>query len=456
MKRQFSISSIVVYLSILLLTACESAVTPTSVAVLPTASPQANISAAPTLTPTPMPTSTPTPTLIVTLVPTATPTPFPTATARPTSTPTPSPTATATPYPVPEIQPISTNVDIVAAYYLTGWGQTNRGRSEDWRLPAPFTSLLGPYKSGDPVVADWHIKMALENGINTFIIPTSRPAAHYTWEKNFEDGLLQAHFSDQIQFAMMFNNSPWWDQPLDGIDRKKLTQETINYIALNYFSHPNYLHVEGKPVLVLFQAFIFRDRFGIEELTGLVADIRSTAKKAGYEVYLIGDLMTDDYRDQFNIEAMEFFDATTSYVHVQAGAGWQHPNGIPTVISPYSEMVSGYINDNQYFTQLASRIGVDFIPAATTGFDNSLLREAGVDNWISQRTEPSPELYAKLLEGVATNISYPSMIIVGAWNEFQEGWVLEPSQEARYAYLEQVRQAFGIEPPTGWPKNVEP
>ena len=87
MKHLLSSSSIMVYLSILLLVACGPAPIATPVAGLPTATLTATASVTPTLTPTSTPTLTPTIT--------------PTATATSTRTPTPTATPIPTPTPVP-------------------------------------------------------------------------------------------------------------------------------------------------------------------------------------------------------------------------------------------------------------------------------------------------------------------------------------------------------------------
>ena len=356
---------------------------------------------------------------------------------------------------VPIPKPVRTTVDYVAAYYLTGWGAARGQRSADWALGTDYHSLLGEYNSADPHLADWHIKMAVENGVNVFMVPSSRPAAHWRWETNFENGLLKAKYLEYVNFAMMFNNEPWWDQSLGGITKEELTVETMNYFAQKYFTHPRYLFIEYKPVVVLYHAFIYHDRFGLEALKRLVSDLRETARSNGYKVYLIGDVMNTWHSERLG-PMIELFDAISSYNILNAGSKWTHPGGKPTVVAPYSEMVSGYIQESTYFAGLAKQYGKAFIPPAIPGFDNSRMQKAGIDNWLVVRTEPTPAKFREMLEGVRGFALVPSMIILEAWNEFQEGTVLEPTKENSYLYLEQVRDVFGVRPPEGWPPHAYP
>ncbi|MCX6092697.1 MAG: glycoside hydrolase family 99-like domain-containing protein [Candidatus Bipolaricaulota bacterium] len=354
------------------------------------------------------------------------------------------------PEPVPaKLQPGLT----VAAYYITMWGRENYwagfadanigDRSIDLTLGSPLShSLAGNYDCADPEVADWHIKMALENGINCFIIPNSWPSSENGPEKNFEEGLLRSRYIDRIGFFMMFNSEPWWNNPgLNAmISLNDLVTETVAYYCDHFFGHPSYTRIDGKPALMIYHAFIYREVAGMSALEKLVADVRNTAREHGFELYLIGDMMTTGGAD----EGVKLFDAITAYCILDAGPGWSHPGGIPTVLSPYSAMVSGLCARYEYYKTLCSRLGVDLIPPALNGFDNSLAFGIGYDSWQCVRSSPSSTLYRNLLQCASRYISTPSrMVVAGAWNEFHEGWILEPTVESGNEYLRQVVDVFG-------------
>ena len=356
---------------------------------------------------------------------------------------------------VPTPIKIETNIDITAAYYITSWGLENGERSVDWSLGTISHSLLGGYDSSSPEIADWHIKMAVENGVNTFIIPSCRPAAHFLCEQNFEDGLLRSQYLNYIKFCMMFNNEPYWYKDIEGVTKENLTSETIDYFTNNYFSNQQYLYINDKPVVFLYHAFLYYDEFGLAALTTLVNDIRETALNAGYEIYLVGDVMSTVH-SEIDEQMIQLFDAASSYNIPESGSSWQFLNGEPTVISPYADMVNGYLMEIIYFSELCESHNKDFIPPAITGLDNSIPHNLSMDNWLVQRTDSTPELFKQMLENAQKYATFPQMVIIEAWNEFHEGTILEPTQEKGFLYLEQVRNTFGIEPSEGWPINGYP
>lgn len=49
-----------------------------------------------------------------------------------------------------------------------------------------------------------------------------------------------------------------------------------------------------------------------------------------------------------------------------------------------------------------------------------------------------------------------NMVIVEAFNEFQEGTVIEPTRESGFTYLDIIRDVFVKEPPEGWTPDYAP
>jgi len=102
---------------------------------------------------------------------------------------------------VPEPKPVRGKYE-VGVYYFPGWKTWSQ-----WLPILPFPErkpVLGWYREGDPEVADWHIKWAVEHGITFF-------AYDWYWERGarrlehaLHDGYMKARYRSpaQILFAL--------------------------------------------------------------------------------------------------------------------------------------------------------------------------------------------------------------------------------------------------------------
>ena len=408
--------------------------------------------------------------------PIVTPTPTVYVSPTPTRTPTATPTSTSTPTPLPKgfpepPEPIKPKGDFnIGTYYITGWG-TFEGKSSDWRLGTPYTPLLGFYKSDDPRTADWHIFWLVENGRNHVMIPSTDPNI-YGWNTNFEKGFLKSSLLPFIQFSMMFNNEPYWPSNPWGNDPNKLdelTKNTISYYAQNYFSHPQYRKVDGKPLLTLYHAFIIEGHpeLGFDRLQRMVDDIRETVLRYGYEVFLVGDIMSTWIGNDQNAinhaqRLYSLFDAGSSYAVINAGRlppnEWNYDDqGNVHLIEPYDTMVAGYISLSNWWSEQARRARKVFIPPITPGFDNEIVWKRRIDPGLVKRTNPTPEKYADMIQGIKDFIDPElRMIYEEAFNEYQEGTVIEPTKEFGFQYLNILRDLLYQSPIGGWRPNLVP
>src|SRR3990172_9093649 len=109
--------------------------------------------------------------------------------------------------------------------------------------------------------------MALENGINTFIIMASEIA---------ERGLFKATHFDKIKIMPFLNTEPWWGykgpmtQPLE-----EYLEEVIAYFSQKYFNLPNCIKISGKPAFLIYHLGIYQSLYGQEKLEWIVEKIRN-------------------------------------------------------------------------------------------------------------------------------------------------------------------------------------
>ena len=364
---------------------------------------------------------------------------------------------------IPEPKPVKTKDDVdIAVYFLTSWGangpEYGTPRSSDWSLGSLLHPLLGNYSSNDPDVADWHIKWMVEHGVKIFvnifnIYPRSAPQSF------FEDGFLRSRFLKRVRFCTLYEP---YGAPEDNIHEKicKATKPAIDYICRNYFKHPQYLKIEEKPILIIQHCTYYYGLFGKKNMTELMSLILDRIRSNGYDIFLVGNVIEDNYHGRDNAALVKPFDAVTSYViaHV-LGYDWpKDEKGRLIVVAPYDDMVDGYVKECRFWSSIAHRYGVKFIPPLALGFDNSVPYEKIEEEWaLIKFYDSTPEKFKdmckKLKEFIDPEVK---MVVIYALNEFHEGTALEPTYEYGFGYLDVLREVFCEEPPEGWPPNVYP
>ena len=162
---------------------------------------------------------------------------------------------------VPEPVPAQTD-RIVAAHYYASWKKGSAGVHEGFDdLAKEFpdrTPLIGYYDEENPEFCDWEIKWAVEHGINCFI---------YCWYRKKEnegkpitvndlrcghgihEALFHAKYRNMMKFAIMYEASPRWG----GTNEQDMLENIMPFWMENYFKKENYLLIDNKPVVFIFQ-----------------------------------------------------------------------------------------------------------------------------------------------------------------------------------------------------------
>jgi len=356
---------------------------------------------------------------------------------------------------IPEPKPIKIKNNI-GAFYVNFWGRESNTRTSDWKLGTPFTPLIGFYRSDDPDTPDRHIKQAVEHGIKIFIMWFSDPASHPygEWQRAFEDGFLRARYIPYIKFAISYNWPPPYENPkyLNRSYSKLIqhTQQCMYYVCKNWFSHPSYLRIDGRPFMMVEDAdYCFWPEMGLKKFNSFIETIRDSCRNEGFDVYLVGNVMTTWTGEDRN--ALEHakntilpFDAISARIILNAGEQWEYDKyGNVHLVKPYDTMVKGYVELSKWWAEQAKKYGRAFIPPLCPGFNNSILYKKGIDNWLVVRTDSTPEKFKSMCEGVKSYINPTlNMVICCAWNEFQEGNVIEPTKEFGFTYLDVLREVF--------------
>jgi hypothetical protein len=329
---------------------------------------------------------------------------------------------------IPAPVPANTGDYLVGSYYFPGWNTYSR-----WAVLNDFPErhpVLGYYREGDPEVADWHVKWALDHGISFFIYDWYWDRGQRQLEHALHDGLFKSKFGDKMKFCLLWaNHNP--DDTASAEDLEKITQYWID----NYFKRPNYLKINGKNVMVIFSTYRLTKDMGSDAVKSSFIKMRKMCEDAGVGgLYIVG--CTYPGPDRVKTLLAEGYDAMTGYNYPAAGNKGQR-------VAPYEWMVEGY---KEWWGQIADASSLPYIPVCEPGWDSRPWH--GMNNLV--RTGKSPVLWQKMLENAKDYVDDPNrkkpegkkLVFLEAWNEFGEGDYIEPHAEFGFDYLEAVREVF--------------
>ena len=333
---------------------------------------------------------------------------------------------------VPPPQPVATDM-LVGAIHCPLW---EADRIDLWRgvlrhperLPA-----LGLYAQENPQVAEWEAKWALEHGISFFVYCWYRSgqggAVQTRFGRGLNDGLFKSQVADTMTFAILWENQA---QGVGGVaGERDLLDNLVPHWIENFFKRPNYLTIDGKPVLFVYDTESFiRDLGGMEKAVRAIDSMRAACRAAGFAgLTLLGEhrgfvpATLDRMRDLG-------VDATFAYC-------WHLP-GSPDPDSAAAGQLAAIraIRDRGVLPQVVT------VSQGWSGWhDEDTVWSVPPDRFERLLRE------AKKIAAEAPQDSVASrMILLDNWNEWSEGHFIAPSRQHGFGYLDAVRTVFTTEP----------
>ena len=344
---------------------------------------------------------------------------------------------------VPEPKPVDSE-RYVGMIYCPLWkpgdhyGWHMMERSMPWRKPA-----LGWYDESLPEVTDWEIKWNLEHGVDFLFYcwyraygnegkPVEQMLSHA-----IHDGLFKARYRDRIKFCIMWTNTHY--SGIASLD--DLMENLLPFWMENYFKRSNYLIIDNKPLLAVYDIRrLIKDLGDEAAVKDALNNMREACVSEGFDGLWITGESRHWWPDYLEIMAACGFDASFAYV-------W---NNVPDGAS--EEVARDTILSNQ-----RKRIEWDLlpdIPTVSAMWDPSLW-EQYVHNKKSAHYHMGPESFRRLCEEVkALTDALPKeslarrVILVDNWNEWGEGHYLAPCREHGFEYLDVLRDVFTNAPRT--------
>ena len=312
--------------------------------------------------------------------------------------------------------PYSQGPYLVGVYYYPWHGNNFHNRDgyvrsqlEPAQLPA-----LGEYDDSKSETIAQHLKWSKQANIGLWV--TSWWGPNRLEDRNTRDVILPHKDLGDLKIALHYEST--------GRIRNgdiSVAKSDIEYICNNYFDHPNYYRIDGRPVIVMYVTRVLEQK---GELASAVLTMRSAASKCGQDIYIIGDHLFDDPPNASEVFApFWYFDAVTNYDIYGA-------MGRP---SPYAgrSAVNTYFSEQEVWRTLAIENGCRYIPSVTPGFNDRGVRLEADHPALSRKLEASMvegSLFRYQLEK-AKPLADPmvdNLLLVNSFNEWHEDTQIEP------------------------------
>ncbi len=305
---------------------------------------------------------------------------------------------------------------LIGAYYYPWYAADGR----HWNEGVPRVPFLGEYGSADEQVINRHIDWASGHGIDFFAISWWGP-------RSFEADVLtnqylSADLARDMNFAIMYESTGRLELHDGQIDigsqrnRDRLRSD-FRLLAESYFRHPNYLHIDGRPVV-----FVYLTRIMTGDAVTTLDQVRQVVRDTcDEELFLIGD---EVYWHEPTAERLGLFDGVTPYnMHTSS----------PDVADWFLLELPGKYDT---WSSACETSGVRFVPSVIPGFDDTAVRPEARHPVIPR----SHELFAKQLEMAFDNSDQElRMVMINSWNEWHEDTAIEPAEDFEFQYLTTLR-----------------
>ena len=283
--------------------------------------------------------------------------------------------------------------------------------------------LIGPYDSADPVVAQWHVKLAQAAGIDAFLVDWWD--THKGLDKNVEKGIFAAAKKHGFKVALLderaqFHNDFQW------------YKEAVVRALTRYKDRPIYLRISGKPVLYLYQV-VSKPTLTPARFTELKHHVESTVGP----VYWIVESIAHDHSAARAGEADKVKRIPAEWLGVDGIDAFAFYSTFSNFRAHrYEELAGKY----RYLTGLAHRAGKKMLLPVHPGHDNSHFRD---DPYVMPRR--NGQTLRDFLR--AASDAKADFIMVTSWNEWPETTVVEPSStwQDPYLYLRILADWKGVE-----------
>ena len=274
---------------------------------------------------------------------------------------------------------------------------------------------LGWYDQNDESVISRHYKWAQYAGIDFFVCSY--------WGKGKR--------ADKVIRKYMFDNPDRGDIKLcvflepsitprnKNATFKSITAE-VEYLCDNYFKHPGYFRIDGKPVVFIYVTRALSDA----DLKMCLDAVRTAAVNKGTgEVYIVGDEVWGAPEASVDGPRVGWMDAVTNY-DVYGNLGRER--------FVTDAKLDTWKARNSGWKSLTDSLGKDFIPAISPGYNDRGVRlvsdHPACSRKLNDETNKFGSLFSGMIDRLETDVD---IVMVNSWNEWHEDTQIEPAIAAK-------------------------
>jgi len=295
--------------------------------------------------------------------------------------------------------------------------------------------MLGEYNDADPDIIKEHIRMLKRANVNLLVTNWSGPG--HPSDVNTKSLILPNEdlMSNYMKVALhydIFNRLPYFeDEDSDTINysHRSWIEEVVDlaradsrYMCEEYFNHPNFYKLNGRPVVVIDTvSHPMTHVHWVKMLEESLMAIRSEASKCGHFLYLVGNGVVKDGQPEGSLPFW-YFDAVTNYV-VQTEENSKGYAGKEHVDEYYTHQSK--LQDEMFAEDCR------FIPTVSPGFNDRSIHPERSNSMLSRRlTEGSEEgtLFYYQLQRAKTLVdpAVNNMILINSFNDWRMDTQVEP------------------------------
>jgi hypothetical protein len=349
-------------------------------------------------------------------------------------------------------------------YYGPGcYGGFEKGDCSGIRS-TPLTPRLGfTYKAADPAVVYQQIEWAVEYGVDAFSIEWTTPrgiGCCGSMEDTLDDVFLKSPNIGKIRWVIFYDfvlrlmQTPGLkdyarDLNFDQPDVYQTFVSDFGRFADKYFSNPQYLTIDARPVIYIWATNAFKGN-----LAGAIREAREQTLARGFDVFIVGDEIN---ANSYNPSHASLFDGNTTFTFLIPGINRSSWRNVGDAVPAVDQTFTRWLQNIQGLRVQGRNDLVNFQPAWAPQYDDRLVvRENETSTYVPAENKDQVIMMATVARDHAQPVGSTgqSLIWLNTWNCWQETTTVEPTADLGPKYpagnyqfdmLEVVREVFGVE-----------